>query len=106
MKEVLNEAINEMSTQVSEAERLRYLVKSEGWALVENKLKQLIINLSDITKITEEDPNKLAITLAVNKKVISILMEWLADIKGDINKQSYSGILNEMRNDIVLNLEN
>ena len=78
--------------QLREADELKQLCKSDGWAIAKGKILEKILELSSILNITEQDPQKVVVLMAAKQEAVQILTEWLGEIEGiagsadDMNK--------------------
>jgi len=76
--------------QLNEADELELMCMSKGWGVAKSILMKDILELGDITSLTELDPNKLIQEVAGRQMAISLLDNWLRKIDSKIkNKNAY-----------------
>lgn len=97
---------NETQKILSENEELRLLSKGRGWAIIRQRLIDKIIFLSDILELNESDITKLSFRLAVNKEVITILLQWLREVEGAKNDLNVQQMLNEEKRETYIKIIN
>lgn len=90
-----------------ESSELEHLVKSDGWAIARQKIFNKIVELNDITSITEFDPNKLIVIIAAKQEAVKILFEWLTEIEGIAkgNKDLHKQMLEQQKHDFIMTFE-
>jgi hypothetical protein len=67
---------------IRESEELSNMCKSIGWGIARERIFLKIMELNDITTITEIDPQKLMVIIAAKQEAVKILFEWLSEIEG------------------------
>ena len=75
---------------LTDGEEIVNLVNSRGWAIVENKLLDKIIELGDIMSF--DDTKDLTVRIAASQEATKLLIEWLEDVKGDAQRHKLQGM--------------
>lgn len=76
----------ETSKILSEGERLKQLVESDGWKIVRERLMNRMIDVQSVLGLDIEDPQKMLIAVGARKQAIQIIYDWFRDIDGDVSR--------------------
>ena len=76
------------SKVLTDAEHVRNLVESQGWAVIKSKLDARILDLQNINNLDLTDPATLNVQLASRKMAVDSIWGWLKeDVYGFIEQQ-------------------
>lgn len=97
----------ETAKLLSDDEEISAMTKSLGWGLVREKIFMKIMELNDITTITEIDPQRLMIVIAAKQEAVKILFEWLNEIEGiaKTSKQLRDQFIQKQKEDFIMHFE-
>lgn len=78
----------EKDTNLTDADKVKGMLGSDGWTIVKNKLDIRILDLQNIHNLDMTQPETLSQQLAARKMAVDILWTWLAqDVVGFVEQQ-------------------
>lgn len=73
---------------LTDADNVQYMVESDGWKFVKQKLDAKLLDLQNINNLDMEDIGTLPIQLSARKMAVDIIWGWLKDdIYGFVEQQ-------------------
>jgi len=76
----------ETAKELGKGKQTSLFVKSEAWAAAKDKLTQKLVELADITTLTDGDPTAMLQDIKTRKLAINIVMGWVREIEGEANQ--------------------
>jgi len=79
---------NEEGKQLTDADHVEGLLKSDGWKIIYEKLSQRILDLQNINNLDLTKPETLSIQLMARKMAVDEIWAWLrGDVTGFVEQQ-------------------
>lgn len=78
----------ETQKQISDADRIRQTLETPGWEIIEKKLDDIILTVTDIRNLEGKTKEERLDELEKKEAAVSLLEHWVSSVKGDaINAQ-------------------
>jgi Mor family transcriptional regulator len=76
----------ETAKVLAKGSKLRDFVKSESWVDVKSQLTEKLVELADITTLSDVDPTQILQEIKTRKLAINLVMGWVREIEGQANQ--------------------
>lgn len=84
----------EKDTNLTDADKVKGMLGSDGWNVVKNKLDTRILDLQNIHNLDMTQPETLSQQLAARKMAVEIIWQWLQqDVVGFVEQQELNNQL-------------
>lgn len=84
---------------LSEAEKIKHMIRSDGWSLAKGKLMRRLADMGNILNYVGDDPETFFKEAQANQKAIKIIQAWFKDdLEGEVLR-----IEEQIRDDIEEN---
>lgn len=88
---------------LTDGDKLKALVESEGWQIVYRKFSDKIMDLQFIANVDDATPEKAFIDMQARKYAVSILMDWMKnDILGTVEQHINNNKLTKTENGYIV----
>lgn len=76
----------ETSEILQKGAKLKEFTKSDAWGDIKGQLTSKLVELADITTLSEADPMAMLQEIKVRKLAINLVMGWVREVEGQVSQ--------------------